>query len=302
MLSQKDVQLEALQKEHLELMRQLTGTQESLQTKERSLDQLEARYLELEAQLAELQEDATAKEDAIQFLQNEKIVLEVALQAARADKGELDEGAQRLGEGVLEAADMLDQLRQEVQVKASQVRAAAGPYICRGRGGGVTDVTVSPLMLKVESMQKENSVLKKQAQKLKEQYTQQKVRGPRHTIPRSSVGAALRRHSPRTLQVMVEAYRRDATSKDQLISELKASKKRLLAEVKELKQEVLSAQGEKAAAELELQRLKAEASRVQEQMSSLEGHLQAIQGERDQLEAQIQVGRVAQAEPGDSVP
>ncbi|XP_023668085.1 golgin subfamily A member 3 isoform X1 [Paramormyrops kingsleyae] len=233
-LSQKDVQLEALQKEHLELMRQLTSTQESLQTKERSLDQLEARYLELEAQLAELQEDSTAKEDAIQFLQNEKIVLEVALQAARADKGELDEGAQRLGEGVLVAADVLDQLRQEVQVRASQV----------------------------ESMQKENGVLKKQAQKLKEQYTQQKV--------------------------MVEAYRRDATSKDQLISELKTSKKRLLAEVKELKQEVLSAQGEKAAAELELQRLKAEASRVQEQMSSLEGHLQAIQGERDQLEAQIQ--------------
>lgn len=120
-LSQKDVQLEALQKEHLELMRQLTTTQESLHTKEQSINQLEARYLELEAQLAELQTESSAKDDNIQFLQNEKIVLEVALQAARADKSQLDEGAERLGEDVLVAADILDQLKQEVQIKTSQV-------------------------------------------------------------------------------------------------------------------------------------------------------------------------------------
>lgn len=120
-LSQKDAQLETLQQEHLELMRQLTDTQESLHTKEQSLNQLEARYLELEGQLAELQSEATTKEDTIQFLQNEKIVLEVALQAARADKSQLDEGAEKLGEEVLVAADILDQLKQEVQVKAGQV-------------------------------------------------------------------------------------------------------------------------------------------------------------------------------------
>lgn len=121
-LTQKDAQLESLQQEHLELMKQLTNTQENLHTKEQSLNQLEARYLELEAQLAELQTDATAKEDTIQFLQNEKIVLEVALQAARADKSQIDEGAEKLGEDVLVAADVLDQLKQEVQVKATQVR------------------------------------------------------------------------------------------------------------------------------------------------------------------------------------
>lgn len=88
---------------------------------------------------------------------------------------------------------------------------------------------------------------------------------------------------------MVEAYRRDATSKDQLISELKSSKKRLLAEVKDLKQELLAAQGEKQNAALEQSRLQKEVVRVQEQMSSLEAHLQAIQSERDQLESQIQV-------------
>lgn len=113
--------MKTLQQEHLELMRQLTDTQESLHTKEQSLNQLEARYLELEGQLAELQTEATAKEDTIQFLQNEKIVLEVALQAARADKSQIDEGAEKLGQEVLVAADILDQLKQEVQVKATQV-------------------------------------------------------------------------------------------------------------------------------------------------------------------------------------
>lgn len=102
-------------------MKQLTATQENLQTKEQALNQLEARYQELHAQLEELETDATAKEETLQYLQNEKIVLEVALQAARADKSELDEGAERLGEGVLVASDTLDQLRQEVQVKATQV-------------------------------------------------------------------------------------------------------------------------------------------------------------------------------------
>ncbi|XP_034026977.1 golgin subfamily A member 3 isoform X2 [Thalassophryne amazonica] len=233
-LSQKDVQLQSLQKEHLELMQQLTTTQENVHTKEQSINQLEAHYLELEAQLTELQNESSAKDDNIQYLQNEKIVLEVALQAARADKGQLDEGVEQLGEGVLVAADILDQLRQEVQVKATQI----------------------------DTLQQENSSIQKQVQKLKEQFLQQKV--------------------------MVEAYRRDAGSKDQLISELKSTKKRLLVEVKDLKQELLGVQGEKQKAEQQQGRLQKEVLRVQEQMSSLETHLQAIQKERDQLETQIQ--------------
>eukprot|EP00063_Salmo_salar_P051525 XP_014026360.1 PREDICTED: golgin subfamily A member 3-like isoform X1 [Salmo salar] len=233
-LSQKDLQLEALQKDHLELMRQLTATQESLHTKEQSINQLEARYLELEATLAELQTETNAKDENIQYLQNEKIVLEVALQAARADKSQLDEGAERLGEEVLVSSYLLDQLRQEVQVKASQI----------------------------ETLQQENTTLKKQAQKLKEQFMQQKV--------------------------MVEAYRRDAGSKEKLISELKSTKKRLVSEVKGLKQELLEAQGQKQKAELEQSRLQTEVVRVSQQMNSLENHLQSVQTERDQLETQIQ--------------
>uniref|UniRef100_A0A672T091 Ankyrin repeat and LEM domain-containing protein 2-like n=1 Tax=Sinocyclocheilus grahami TaxID=75366 RepID=A0A672T091_SINGR len=233
-LSQKDAQLELLQHEHLELMKQLTTTQETLQTKEQALNQLEARYQELQAQLEELQTDATAKEETLQYLQNEKIVLEVALQAARADKSELDEGAERLGEEVLVASDTLDQLKQELQVKATQVRG----------------------------LNKKNGTLKKQAQKLKEQFMQQKV--------------------------MVEAYRRDASSKDQLISELKASKKRLVAEVKDLKQELLKMEGEKKSSEQEQARLQKEVERVHQQMNGLEAHLQSVQTERDQLDSQLQ--------------
>lgn len=89
--------------------------------------------------------------------------------------------------------------------------------------------------------------------------------------------------------MMVEAYRRDASSKEQLISELKSTKKRLLAEVKELKQEVLDVHGDKQKAELEQARLQKEVVRVQEQMSHMEAHLQNIQTERDQLETQMQV-------------
>ncbi|MGH0171547.1 UNVERIFIED_CONTAM: hypothetical protein FKN15_061674 [Acipenser sinensis] len=240
---------QAVQQEHLDLMKQLTLAQEALHTKEQSLSGLQARYEELEAQLSELQGEAGAQDHTIQSLQNDKIVLEdhtiqslqndkivleVALQAARAEQEGLDEGARRLGEGAEAALEILEQLRQEVKVKATQI----------------------------EGMQHENSSLKKQTQKLKEQYLQQKV--------------------------MVEAYRRDSSSKDQLISELKATKKRLNSEVKGLKQELLNAQGERKGAELEQSRLGKEVARVQQQMTSLQTHLESAQRERDQLELQLQ--------------
>ncbi|XP_051777218.1 golgin subfamily A member 3 isoform X2 [Erpetoichthys calabaricus] len=233
-LSQKDLQLDALQHEHLELMKQLTVSQEALHTKEQSLNDLQTRYEELEAQLNELQTEDNAKDDTIQYLQKERIVLEVALQSARAEKDVLDEGAQKLGEGTLVAADMLDELKQEIKVKSTQI----------------------------EAMQQENNSLKKQTQKLKEQYLQQKV--------------------------MVEAYRRDASSKDQLISELKTTKKRLISEVKNLKQELINVQGEKKSTELEHVRLQKEVSHIQQQMASLDEHLQTVQNERDQLDTQLQ--------------
>ncbi|PKU42663.1 golgin subfamily a member 3 [Limosa lapponica baueri] len=117
-LHQRDLQLESLQQEHLDLMKQFTLTQETLHTKEQSLDDLQTQYDELKARLEEFQSDATSKDDTIQYLQNEKIVLEVALQAAKASKEQLDEGAMRLGEGAEVASEILEQLRQEMAIKA----------------------------------------------------------------------------------------------------------------------------------------------------------------------------------------
>ncbi|XP_037589121.1 golgin subfamily A member 3 [Cebus imitator] len=114
----------------------------------------------------------------------------------------------------------------------------------------------------VEHLQQETAALKKQTQKIKEQFIQQKV--------------------------MVEAYRRDATSKDQLISELKATRKRLDSELKELRQELMHVQGEKRTTEAELSRLHREASQARQQIADLEGHLQAAQKERDEMETHMQ--------------
>lgn len=90
-------------------------------------------------------------------------------------------------------------------------------------------------------------------------------------------------------QVMVEAYRRDATSKDQLIGELKATKKRLDSELKELRQELIKLQGEKKSVEVEHVRLQKEVSHVRQQMADLEGHLQSVQRERNEMETHLQV-------------
>lgn len=87
----------------------------------------------------------------------------------------------------------------------------------------------------------------------------------------------------------MEAYRRDAASKDQLISELRATKKRLDSEVKELRRGLMQLQGDKASAEAERSRLQKEVSQVKQQMAALEGHLESVQRERDELEAHLQV-------------
>ncbi|XP_044856889.1 golgin subfamily A member 3-like [Mauremys mutica] len=112
----------------------------------------------------------------------------------------------------------------------------------------------------VENLQQESASLKKQTQEVKEQFLQQKV----------------------------EAYRRDASSQDQLISELKSTKKRLDLEVKELKRELLELQGEKQSIDVERSRLQKEVSQIHQQMVELESHLQSVQKERDDMEIQLQ--------------
>uniref|UniRef100_A0A4W3IPQ5 Golgin A3 n=1 Tax=Callorhinchus milii TaxID=7868 RepID=A0A4W3IPQ5_CALMI len=228
-LKQRELQLEALHQEQLDLMKQLTLAQEALHTKKQGLSELQARYDGLEAQLEEAQSDGSAKDELIQSLQQEKIVLEVALHAGQTDQEVQLRGAQSLEEGTALASEMLEQLQQEIAVKTSQV---------------------------------ENTSFKKQSQKLKEQLVQQKV--------------------------MVEAYRRDATSKDQLISELKSTKKRLECEVKECKQELLQLKTEAKSAGNEQTRLHRDLSRVQHDMAEVEAHLELALKDRDELETELQ--------------
>ncbi|KAM9054943.1 golgin subfamily A member 3 isoform 2-T6 [Megaptera novaeangliae] len=233
-LHQRDQQLEALQQEHLDLLKQFTSTQETLQSREQALGDLQVHRDELQARLDELQGEAAARDDAIRFLQNEKIVLEVAVQAAQSGREQFDRDAECLEEGAQDMSETLEQLTQELAIKSSQV----------------------------EHLQQEAASLKKQAQKIKEQFLQQKV--------------------------MVEAYRRDATSKDQLIGELKAAKRRLDSEVKGQRQEAVRLQGEKRAVEVQHLRLQREASQARQQVVDLEGHLQATQRERDEMETHLQ--------------
>uniref|UniRef100_A0A8C0I5G3 Golgin A3 n=1 Tax=Balaenoptera musculus TaxID=9771 RepID=A0A8C0I5G3_BALMU len=233
-LHQRDQQLEALQQEHLDLLKQFTSTQETLQSREQALGDLQVHCDELQARLDELQGEAAARDDAIRFLQNEKIVLEVAVQAAQSGREQFDRDAERLEEGAQDTSETSERLTRALAIKCRQV----------------------------EHLQQEAASLKKQAQKIKEQFLQQKV--------------------------MVEAYRRDATSKDQLIGELKAAKRRLDSEVKGQRQEAVRLQGEKRAAEVQHLRLQREASQARQQVVDLQGHLQATQRERDEMETHLQ--------------
>uniref|UniRef100_A0A8C2JHM7 Golgin A3 n=1 Tax=Cyprinus carpio TaxID=7962 RepID=A0A8C2JHM7_CYPCA len=244
-LSQKDAQLELLQREHLDLMKQLTSTQETLQTKEQALNQLEARYQELQAQLEELQTDTTAKEETLQYLQNEKIVLEVALQAARADKSELDEGAERLGEEVLVASDTLDQLKQELQVKATQI----------------------------EALQQENGTLKKQAQKLKEQFMQQKVMVEAYRRDTSSKDQLISELKASKKRLVAE------------VKDLKQELLKMEGEKKSSEQEQARLQKEVERVHQQMNGLEAHLQSVQTERDQLDSQLQSLQFDQHQLAA-----------------
>ncbi|KAF3850578.1 hypothetical protein F7725_012350 [Dissostichus mawsoni] len=227
-LEQKDVQLQQLQKEHLDLMRQLTSTQEDLQTKEQSINQLEARFLELEAQLAELQTDGSAKDDNIQFLQNEKIVLEVALQAARAEKSQLDEG--------LSVWERMFWWLQTSWISSDR-KSRSKP---------------------IETLQQQNGSLKKQAQKLKEQYQQQKL---------------------------ISELK---STKKRLLSEVKELKQELLGvqgEKQQAELEQARLQKEVLRVEEQMNNMDAHLTAIQQERDQLETQMQSLQFDRSQLAA-----------------
>ncbi|KAM6930566.1 golgin subfamily A member 3 [Xenentodon cancila] len=244
------------------LERELEQAKLTLSQKDMLLQSLQKEHLELMRQLTTTQENLQTKDQSINQLEARYLELEAHLTELQTESSAKDDNIQYLQnekivvEVSLQAARAdKSQLDEGVEKLGEDVLVASD----------ILDQLRQEVQIKasqIETLQQDNSSLKKQAQKLKEQFQQQKV--------------------------MVEAYRRDASSKDQLISELKSTKKRLLVEVKDLKQELLSVQGEKQKAELEQTRLQKEVARVQEQMTNMEAHLQAIQTERDQLETQIQ--------------
>nr|XP_019949350.1 PREDICTED: golgin subfamily A member 3 isoform X2 [Paralichthys olivaceus] len=244
------------------LERELEQVKLSLSQKDVQLQSLQTEHLELMRQLTTTQENLHTKEQSINQLEARYLELEAQLAELQTESNAKDDNIQYLQNEKI----VLEVALQAARADKSQLDEGAdrlGEDVLVA--SDVLDQLRQEVQVKVnqiESLQQENSVLKKQAQKFKEQFQQQKV--------------------------MVEAYRRDASSKDQLISELKSTKKRLLVEVKELKQELLGVHGEKQKAELEQVRLQKEVVRVQEQMSNMEAHLQTIQTERDQLETQIQ--------------
>uniref|UniRef100_A0A8C5KVQ9 Golgin A3 n=1 Tax=Jaculus jaculus TaxID=51337 RepID=A0A8C5KVQ9_JACJA len=244
-LYQRDQQLATLQQEHLDVMKQLTSTQEALQTRGQSLDDLHTRYDELQARLEELQGESNSKEDMIRFLQNEKIVLEVALQAAKSDKEELDRGAKHLEEGTEKTSGLLEQLRQELAIKSSQV----------------------------EHLQHETASLKKQTQKVKEQFLQQKV-----------MVEAYRRDATSKDQLISELKttkkRLDSEMKElrQELIKLQGDKKTVAAEHSRLQKEVSLVHQQMADLEGHLQS-------VQKERDEMETHLQSLQFDKEQMVA-----------------
>nr|XP_017536193.2 golgin subfamily A member 3 [Manis javanica] len=240
-------------------LEQLTLT---LHQRDQQLEALQQEHLDLLKQLTTAQETLQAKEQSLNGLQVHCDELQARLEELQGEAASRDEAICFLQNEkiVLEVAlQAAKSGREEFDTGAKSLE----------EGSEGTSETLEQLSQElaiksnqVEQLQQETASLRKQTQKIKDQFLQQKV--------------------------MVEAYRRDASSKDQLTSELKATKKLLDTEVKELRQEVLQLQGEKRSTEIEHSRLQKDVSRVHQQIADLEGHLQSVQQERDQMEAHLQ--------------
>ncbi|EFB16380.1 hypothetical protein PANDA_012325, partial [Ailuropoda melanoleuca] len=251
-LQQRDQQLEVLQREHLDLLRQLTSTQETLQAREQSLGDLQMRFDELQARLEELQGEAASRDDTIRFLQNEKIVLEVALQAARSVREELDRGAKRLEEGTEQTSQVLEQLRQELAVKSSQV----------------------------EHLQQEAATLKKQTQKIKEQFLQQKV-----------MVEAYRRDATSKDQLISE-LKATKKRLDSELKELRQELIKLQGEKKSVEVEHVRLQKEVSHVRQQMADLEGHLQSVQRERNEMETHLQSLQFDKEQMVALTEANEV----------
>ncbi|XP_023976515.1 golgin subfamily A member 3 isoform X1 [Physeter macrocephalus] len=251
-LHQRDQQLEALQQEHLGLLKQFASTQEALQSRERALGDLQVHCDELQAGLEELQGEAAARDDAIRFLQHEKTVLEVAVQAARSGREESDREAECLEEGAQDTSGTLEQLTQELAIKSSQVG----------------------------HLQQEAASLKKQAQKIKEQFLQQKV-----------MVEAYRRDATSKDQLIGElkaAKRRlDSEVKEQRQEAVRLHGEKRAAEVQHLR-----LQREAAQARQQLVDLEGHLQSTRRERDEMEMDLQSLQFDKEQVAALTEANEV----------
>ncbi|ELW66964.1 Golgin subfamily A member 3 [Tupaia chinensis] len=251
-LQQRDHQLETLQQEHLDLMRQLTSTQESLQAREQALHDLQTHYDELQARLEQLQGEAACREDTVRLLQDEKIVLEVALQAARSGKEELDRGTRHLEEGSKETSEVLEQLRQELAIKSSQV----------------------------EHLQQETATLKKQMQKIKEQFLQQKV-----------MVEAYRRDASSKDQLISE-LKATKKKLDSEMKELRQELIKVHGEKRAVEVEHSRLQKDVSQAHQRMAELEGHLQSVQKERDEMDAHLQSLQFDKEQVVALTEANEV----------
>ncbi|XP_068418289.1 golgin subfamily A member 3 isoform X2 [Eschrichtius robustus] len=244
------------------LEQQLEQVKLTLHQRDQQLEALQQEHLDLLKQFTSTQETLQSREQALGDLQVHRDELQARLDELQGEAAARDDAIRFLQNEkiVLEVAVQAAQSGREQFDRDAK---------CLEEGAQDTSETLEQLTQElaikssqVEHLQQEAASLKKQAQKIKEQFLQQKV--------------------------MVEAYRRDATSKDQLIGELKAAKRRLDSEVKGQRQEAVRLQGEKRAVEVQHLRLQREASQARQQVVDLEGHLQATQRERDEMETHLQ--------------
>lgn len=258
------------EREHLQKMansasaleRELEEVKLTLHQRELQLESLQQEQMDLLRQLTDTQEAFHVKDQSLNGLQARYEELETCLAEIQTETNAKDDAIQFLQNEkiVLEAALQTGKMDQGALEEGAK-RLEEGTEMV----SEILEQLRQEIAIKtgqVENMQQENASFKKQTQKLKEQLVQQKV--------------------------MVEAYRRDANSKDQLINELKSAKKKLEVAVKELKQEVVALQTDKRSALNEHVRLQKEISRVHQQMTDLESQLQSAQEERDELNTELQ--------------
>ncbi|XP_078083298.1 golgin subfamily A member 3 isoform X1 [Mustelus asterias] len=244
------------------LERQLEQVSLTLHQRELQLEALEQEQLELLKQLTASQESLHTKDQSLNELQARYEELEACLTEIQTEANAKDEAIQFLQnekivlEVALQAGKTDRIVLEEGTKKLEEDTEMVSDILEQLR----QEVAVKTGL--VENMQQENTNFKKQTQKLKEQLVQQKV--------------------------MVEAYRRDANSKDQLINELKLAKKKLESEVKDLKQDVVVLQTNKKSAQNEHVQIQKDISRVHQQMTDLEAQLQLAQEERDELSTELQ--------------